>query len=195
MLTLLVFGSVVALCCWGLSYLTAGLWPYCVPATLAADVLWLHLLDWRNRRIAWRIVGSVPDLFFIEERRMLLANPSLLISAVRPVRGLERYEFTSMIGAVEVVAFIGAAVSAILLAWVPMLLYVSLTLYGLLGPLATAFSTYEERDNMWRAADRCHHRLHPKRRPHRYVQRQSVPAAAAHYVNVLMKLLSVPELL
>ncbi len=124
MVTLLGFGSVVALCCWALSYLTAGLWPCCVPVTLAADVLWLHFLDRRNRCIAWRIAGAV-----------------------------------------EVVALIGSVVSAILPAWVPMLLYVSLMLYGLLGPLATAFPTNEETDNVWRAIDRHQHRLHPKRHP------------------------------
>jgi hypothetical protein len=163
MITIAVAFSLTALCFGVLSPSIPGLWPYCIPVTLIAVLLWMHGTDLRNRRLARRIVRRFPDLLSAEERKMLLSSPSLFI----PRLGSQPILFSGrdVTGIVQTAAVIAAAygvLSALWLAWIPSFLGAGIFLYSLLGPLANAFENSNRADCMTRAADRCRSRLRRK---------------------------------
>ncbi len=156
MMRVFVAFVLVGLCFWGPRWRIAGVWPYYVPVTLTAVLLWMHGIELRNRRIACKIVRLFPDLLSAQEREMLLGSPSLFISD----KGSPRDVFSGcgmscVVQTVVATALAYSAVAACIQAWLPLMFSTCLFLYGLLSPLANAFRTSYPVDNEARAVDRC----------------------------------------
>jgi hypothetical protein len=156
MTTLLIAFSLTALCFGVLSLSVAGLWPYYIPVSLTAVLLWMHGIDLRNRYVARKIVRLFPDVLSAKEREMVLCSPSLFILNRESQRDVfSGCGVSRVVQTVVVISLAYGVISAFSKAWVPLLCSACVFLYGLLGPLANAFQTSNPVDNETRAVDRC----------------------------------------
>jgi hypothetical protein len=181
--------SHTALCFGTLSMSVAGLSPFYIPVTLIAVLLWMHLIDLRNRHVARRIVRQSPDLLSAEEREVFLYSPSLFIFS----RGSQHNTFSGcgvsrVVQAVVVISLVYTVISAFTQAWVPLLLSAGTFLYGLVGPLSNAFPTSNRVDNEARAADRCPIGRHRKVETGRHVPPHVFEDTRLCYWTILNKL-------
>lgn len=181
--------SVTALRFGAFSLSVAGWRPYYIPVILIAVLLWMHVIDRRNRHVAKRIVRQSPDLLSDEEREVFLCSPSLFIFS----RGSQGHVFSGcglscVVQAVAVISLVYAVISALTQAWVPLLLNAGSFLYGLVGPLATAFPTSNLVDNETRAVDRCLIGRHRKEGTGRHVPPHVFEDTRICYWTILNKL-------
>jgi hypothetical protein len=181
--------SHTALCFGTLSLSVAGLSPYYIPVTLIAVLLWMHLIDLRNRHVARRIVRQSPDLLSAEEREVFLCSPSLFIFS----GGSQGHVFSGcglscVVQAVVVISLVYTVISAFTQAWVPLLLSACTFLYGLVGPLSNAFPTSNRVDNEARAVDRCLIGPHRKEGTGRHVPPHVFEDTRLCYWTILNKL-------
>ena len=149
-----------ALCFSVLSFSVAGLWPYCTPAALVLTLLWMHVVDGRNRCVARAIVQSFPNLLLADERAMFLRSPSVFVPQLRAPRWL--FSGGEVVSVVQTAAWTGLAYGVLSIhqqAWTPALLSFGVFLYALLGPLANAFPASSHVDSEARAIDRCRARV------------------------------------
>jgi hypothetical protein len=149
-----------ALCFSVLSFSVAGLWPYYTPTALAVTLLWMHVVDGRNRHVARATVRSFPNLLSANEREMFLSSPSVFVPQLRLQHLLfSGGDVVSVVQTAAGTALVYGVLSAHLQAWTPALLSLGVFLYALLGPLANAFPASNHVDSEARAIDRCLARL------------------------------------
>jgi hypothetical protein len=185
--------SLTALCFGAFSFRVAGLWPYYTPAALAITLLWMHVVDGRNRYVAREMVRSFPNLLSVNEREMFLRSPSLFVPQLRAPHPLfSGGDVVSVVQTVAGMALAYGVLSVYRQAWMPALLSFGVFLYALLGPLANAFPAASHVDSEARAIDRCLAR----RRKSRGVASPVAPEVSQDldlcYWRILNKLHSLP---
>jgi len=149
-----------ALCFSVLSFSVAGLWPCYTPTALAVTLLWMHVVDGRNRHVARAMVRSFPNLLLANEREMFLSSPSVFVPQLRSQHLLfSGGDVVSVVQTAAGTALAYGVLSAYRQAWTPALLSFGVFLYALLGPLANAFAAANHVDSEARAIDRCLARL------------------------------------
>ena len=190
MITLLCAACFSAVGVGCLSLLGMALWPYYVPIALALVLAWLHFLDLRNRYVARGIVRDHPDLLTEDERELFACSPSVFVPPltwmVRPA--LAGYDLLPVLTTMEVAALLYSLGCVVAGSWGPAVLSGGLLVYALLGPLASAFETWNVLDTQDRAVGHYLRYLRRRRRLQARDVSRTVPAARDRYTRVRRKL-------